>query len=106
MIYLASPYAHKDPAMMEFRFAKTCQKAGELMKENVVVYSPIAHNHPIASRTELPRTWDYWKKFDLHILKMCEKMLVYRLPGWQESVGVQAEIDFCLENDISIDYID
>ena len=91
MIYLASPYSDPDPKVMEQRFDAVCRKAGELMKDGLVVYSPIIHNHPIATRCDLPRGWDFWKRFDLFMLPLASKLYILRLPGWDKSIGVKAE---------------
>lgn len=92
MIYLASPYSHADPAVMEERFDAACRAAGSLIASGLVVYSPIAHTHPIAVRVDLPRAWDFWQKFDTTIIGRCSALVVLMLPGWNESRGVAAEI--------------
>lgn len=93
MIYLASPYSHPDPQVMEFRFDQVCRVAGKIMAEQgIVVYSPIAHNHPIAVRINLPRGWDFWEKFDTETLTACKEIWVLKLDGWDTSKGVAAEV--------------
>lgn len=106
MIYLATPYAHEDPAVMERRFDAVTRFAGRLMQLGVLVYSPITHNHPIATRIDLPRTWDYWAQFDLAILATCSQLLVLKLDGWQKSTGVRAEIEYAEEHGIPVIYAD
>ena len=54
----------------------------------------------------LPPEWDFWQGYDTAILTNCEKVIVLRLPGWQESTGVQAEIKLATEMGLPIDYID
>jgi nucleoside 2-deoxyribosyltransferase len=91
MIYLASPYSDPDPAVMEQRFDAVCRKAGKLMNAGFVVYSPIAHCHPIAMRVGLPRDWAFWQKFDRVMIRAATDFYVLRLPGWETSKGVAAE---------------
>jgi hypothetical protein len=105
MIYLACPYAHKDPAVMQHRYEKVTRKAGELMKLGHVVYSPITHNHPIATMIELPRTWEFWKEKDLPFICASDELWVYAIDGWKESVGVTAELEIARELCIPISYI-
>lgn len=93
-VYLASPYAHADPAVMQARYEAAVRVAGSLMREGVAVYSPIAHNHPIAQAVDLPRTWDFWRRMDLPILMTASALYVLCLDGWRESIGVSAEIEF------------
>lgn len=106
MIYLASPYSHPDHAVMEARFDAACRAAGALMAAGYIVFSPIAHTHPIAVRCELPRGWDFWQKYDHHFVTTAEKVLVLRLDGWKESKGVSAEIDIAVAAGIPVEFMD
>ena len=91
MIYIASPYSHPDPAVREARFQAACHAAAELMRQGKIVFSPISHSHGIA-RYGLPKDWAYWEACDRKHLEACDELVVLTLDGWQESVGVQAEI--------------
>ena len=92
LIYLATPYSHDNPRVMEARFEAACHVAGKLMANGELIFSPIAHTHPIAVRCDLPRGWDFWHKYDLEMLKACEKLLVVKMPGWDSSKGIAGEI--------------
>lgn len=92
LIYLASPYSAPTPEQREQRFLEACRAAAYLMKHGYVVFSPIAHTHPIAINNELPKGWDFWSRQDGELLKRMDMVLVLCLEGWSESVGVQAEI--------------
>ena len=92
MIYLATPYSHPDHAVMEARFDAACRFAGAMMAHGEVVFSPIAHTHPIAVRCSLPRGWEYWCRYDREMLEAAEKLCVVMMDGWRESNGVAADI--------------
>lgn len=104
MIYLASPYSHDDPAVRIERFNKVCKKALELMKTGQVIFSPIAHSHPIDP--DNVEGFDFWMKQDLNILNHCHCLYVYMLPGWEASKGVWAEFDYAKQNGIPITYLE
>ena len=91
MIYLASPYTHPDPAVVEQRFEAVCRMAADLIRQGKTVFSPIAHSHSIC-RYGLPGDWQFWKQHDREYLSACDEVVVLKLEGWQESHGVQAEI--------------
>jgi len=93
MIYLGCPYSHPDPAIVQKRFEYVTRVAGALMKRGYVVFSPITHSHPIAMLEKMPGTWEFWAEQDLHILALCDELHVLELPGWQQSVGLRAEIN-------------
>lgn len=92
IIYLASPYSHPSAAVREQRFQDACRAAAHLMRQGHIVYSPIAHTHPIATLCDLPKGWEYWRKVDEAFLERCDALYVLHLDGWRESVGVRAEI--------------
>ena len=58
--YIASPCTHADPAVCHQRFEDVCHYVAERMLQGAVVYSPIAHSHPICERFKLPVTWEFW----------------------------------------------
>ena len=93
MIYLASPYHHPEPDVMEDRFHKVAMATAHFLEQGLVVYSPIAHNHYLACNFNLPRDWPFWRKIDFGMLRHAEALYILTLPGWDKSVGVQAERD-------------
>ena len=101
LIYLASPYSHPDPAMRELRYKQACEVAALLMRDGHLVYSPIVHSHPLTAYG-LPADWDYWRRLDEEMLRRCDALAVLRLPGWEQSVGVQAELALARELGLKI----
>ena len=106
MIYLATPYSNPDKAVRLARFEYACRIAGRLMAAGHVVFSPIAHTHPIAVRSDLPLDWEYWQRFDREFLKVSEKMVVVMMDGWRESKGISAEVLIAEELQIPIEFIE
>jgi nucleoside 2-deoxyribosyltransferase len=104
MIYLASPYTHPDHRVRQRRFEEACRAAAALLRAGVAVFSPVAHSHPIA-RYGLPTSWDYWATVDREFLARCDVLAVLTLPGWRESVGVQAEMACARELHIPIVFV-
>lgn len=106
MIYLASPYSHPSAYIMHKRFKDVCAVAAKLMAEGKIIFSPIAHTHPIALAGKLPTDWSYWKEFDKEFLNVCDSMIVLMLDGWKESVGIRAEIEYFTELGRPITYLE
>lgn len=92
LIYLAAPYRHNNPAVVEWRVEQINRKCAELMAAGHLVFSPISHSHPIAMQGNLPKNWAFWENYDRVMLSKCDELLVLKLPGWETSEGVQAEI--------------
>lgn len=105
IVYLAVPYSHEDPKVMEDRVKKVNVMAAFLIQNEEIIFSPITHCHTLREYGKLPETWDFWKNYDLEFLAQCRKLYVLTLPGWKESIGVQAEIAFAKEHHIPIEYL-
>lgn len=109
LIYLGSPYSHKDLRVMNARYLASCAAAAQLMeKDAVAVFAPIAHSHPISDYMETARRtdFDFWMSQDLPVLERCDELWVLMLDGWKNSRGLTREIEFAHENGIPIVYID
>jgi nucleoside 2-deoxyribosyltransferase len=102
MIYLASPYSDPDLVIREQRFHEVCKFAALLTSNGALVFSPIAHSHPIAQYMDKSHKFDFWSRFDLWMLERCEVMMILTLPGWEKSEGIKAEISFAREQGIPI----
>jgi hypothetical protein len=76
------------------------------MAKGEVVFSPIAHSHSIEIQGGGETTGDFWLKQDLEILKRCDKLVVYRLDGWDHSRGIAKEVAFAEEIGLPVEYID
>lgn len=105
LIYLASPYTHEDPAIVDSRVEEVYRKVSDLMKLGYTVFSPIAHCHDMAKSCDLPTDWEFWNEYDKTIISRCDELWVLKLPGWQNSHGVKAEIQIAMELGKQIRYL-
>ena len=92
MIYLASPYTSDDPAIEKERFEQAAEAAAALLSAGHLVFSPIAHGHPIAQHGRFPGNWDAWEAMAIWHIKRCSKLVVLKIPGWSQSTGIKAEV--------------
>lgn len=106
MIYLASPYTHEDPAVMEERFIRVENLTAALLRRGNIVFSPIVHCHALAVKFDLPKDFSFWEKYCLQMLMRATKLYVYTLPDWEKSRGVQSELFFASKHGIDIFQID
>lgn len=96
-VYLATPYSDEDPQVEAVRFFEVTRVAALLIKSNVIVFSPISHCHPMAIMHNLPKDWNFWYSFDKSFIKWADEVHVLMQEGWEESRGVQAEIEIAHE---------
>ena len=87
MIYLACPYAHDDSAIREYRLVTVTEAAQEMISGGLRVISPLTYT----CRFDSPPP-DGWYEFGLELLRRCDMLVVYALPGWSASEGVRLEL--------------
>lgn len=97
LIYLASPYSHKEDKVRFERFETIARVAAKLMSQGVYLFCPITHTHPINEAGINNPGWDFWCKYDYMMLDRCQELWIADMPGWKESVGVTAEIKYMME---------
>jgi len=92
-IYLCSPYSSPDKTVCNDRFRLACKAAAKLMRDGYIVFSPIAHSHPVAQYIGNRLDHGFWLEQDLSFLdSWADEMWVLMIDGWQESEGIAAEI--------------
>lgn len=91
--YLASPYSKYAPGL-EAAHDDICSVAAGLIDKGVNVLSPIAHSHPVAKIGLLdPLGWKLWSTVNLPLMAAAHGMIVVKMNGWADSVGVLSEIE-------------
>lgn len=87
----------------KMRIDSASRFCAQKMREGIVVFCPLIHNYYILQHG-LPVGWDYWEKFNKELLKRSDRLYVLKLKGWEQSLGVQAEIALGREYQIPIEY--
>ncbi len=105
LIYLASPYTAKSKKLMHERFKEISKVGAKLVMKGHILFCPISQSVALAKYGNLKTNWAFWKTFDLTVLSKCDELWVVKMPGWKESVGVQAEIQYAEDNGIKIRYL-
>lgn len=103
--YLSCPYFDPDSLVKETRHIMVTRAAFELMKQGIMVYSPLTHNLPI-DRLGIHGDWKTWREFDHTMLSKCDRVIVLKLPGWENSKGVAAEIARAEELGLPIEWME
>jgi hypothetical protein len=91
--YVGSPYS-KYPDGLEAAFRQVCRITGALIAEGINAYSPIAHTHPVAVHSGMdPLDHSIWLKADAPLMRAACGLIVCKMTGWEESVGLAHEIE-------------
>jgi hypothetical protein len=104
MIYVASPYSHRDPAIREHRFQMVEKYIVSELRQKMVAFSPIVYAHKMAVEFGLPTDAEYWKGFNNSIMRRCDSIVILRLKGWDRSKGVEYERQLAEELHMPVNY--
>jgi hypothetical protein len=110
-IYVAIPYTRVE----ERSFEMANHAAYEIIKQGNIPLSPISMSHPIVQASihdgkyekELLGTWEVWSKIDYSFIDWSQEIWIVNMSDnhVEESVGVQAEIEYGKRNGKIIRYI-
>jgi hypothetical protein len=105
MIYIASPYTHHNLDVMTSRYEAVLHYAGRLKSAGIPCFSPIAYGHEFFIRGYTPPYFTFWQSFNDHMILASSEVVVLTLPGYNESVGVQHEIEFARKNNMPVRFV-
>ena len=94
LAYLACPYTHPNPEVVEARKQAALECTGRLIDAGYLMYNPLLNSCAVAGLGYAPANG--WYEYDLQVLERCERLMVLQLPGWWLSVGVQRELSYAL----------
>lgn len=104
--YIALPYSSKDEKVIEHRINKFCELDSKLNMQGIQTVSPVLKHLLFTNHKEMPRDWEFWKDLSYILLSKSDFLVVFKLEGWEESVGVKAEIIYAHNNNIPVIYIE
>lgn len=91
-VYVATPYtkyAHGHAAAAY----DAAEVTARLVDFGLSPFSPIAHSHAVATVGRLDKVdGALWQRVDAPWVRLAEACVVVKMPGWEESSGVQHEI--------------
>jgi len=95
MIYLASPYSNPDHTVREARYCATRDYVFQLaFAEKRFIFSPIVYAHRAALELDMPTNAAAWSLMNEQAQREATELWILPLEGWEESIGVQAEMKF------------
>lgn len=93
LIYLASPYTNYVWSI-HGAAADIARITGRLILKRLNVFSPIVHSHYVSMASGIdPLDHSFWMKVDESFMHKSDALLVCQLSGWQESKGVNQELE-------------
>lgn len=91
--YLAAPYSHDSPRVMDDRLDYVTAVAASVYAHGVVLFSPLTHSVPLEATGLIDggHAYDAWRLADHTMLWHARGLVILTLDGWEESVGVMDE---------------
>jgi hypothetical protein len=93
---------------MEARFRLVSTVAADIMRmfDDIYLFVPIAHSHPLAIYGDMPGDWEFWRGYDLAFLNFMDEFWICELEGWRDSTGVTAETERSLHLALPVRFVD
>ncbi len=93
LVYLSAPYT-TGPDPVEKRQADIDRATAFLMQHaGVYVFSPITYEKPLKDVYGENMSWEFWGPKDAEMVSRCDELWVLCLPNWENSRGVNYEIN-------------
>jgi len=104
-IYIGCPYSDELESVRHWRFVQVTRAAEYMLTRGLPTMSPISYSHQFAHIGGCD--FEAWRELDLSLLgRWATELWVLMLPGWEQSVGLAAEIEYADEAGIPVRYID
>lgn len=105
MIYLASPYSHRNPSIQDARFRQVRIYTAELLRNKIPVFSPIVYGYQFEKDFGFAGDAKTWEHINHKMIEACDAVHVLMLSGWRESLGVAREVQFALNLPRPVHYV-
>lgn len=105
--YLCTPYT-KYKHGLETAYQMAAQMTMYLQMQGFFIYCPIVHSHTPSNYCpkSLKESHDFWLTIDKQFVKISRGLIVCKMQGWDESKGIQIELDYAKELDLPVYYTD
>ena len=90
LIYLASPYSHKNEAVRRARYLAARHVTIEMLRDGLAVFSPIVYGMDMEK--QIGTAFEPWTKLNDSVITVCAQVWVLTLDGWEDSRGIKHEL--------------
>lgn len=105
LTYLASPYNDLSLIVRHERYIAARTAMAWLLRKGICVYSPIVMCHEMAVHHNMSKDVSFWWALNVAFINRCNSLLVYKLAGWDQSIGVRQETLYALELGMPVRYL-
>jgi hypothetical protein len=106
-IYIATPYTSPHPYIMRERFHAALKALTACYNAGIAAISPIVQSHPCVEHGYCTGVdWATWADIDKALIRACSEVWVIMLDGWENSVGIDAEIKYARSIGIPVCFVE
>lgn len=105
LVYLSIPYSHPSPAVVSERMKNFWIAMARLIDHGVHVISPMTAE-PTLQYSNRKGDWDTWQIYCNALMDVSEEIWVLTLDGWDQSSGVEGEIQYAFKHRKPVRYLD
>lgn len=104
MLYIASPFTHKDPEIMRLRYVAAFEYTAARMSFGEVCFSPIVYGYEFFAQGKARPDFEFWQDLNDRMILASTRVEVLKMPGWEASRGIFHEVGFAQEHGIPVTY--
>lgn len=106
LAYVAAPYsAFRDKNQLMRDIARISADY-MIAHPGQFLVSGLCNHYACLENPTLGTDFAFWKEFCVDLMRRCDKLIVIRFGGWDESVGVRGEIHLAMTLGLPIEFID
>ena len=103
LVYVAAPYAHEDENITKNRIMQSGQYTAHLMNSGYTVFSPVNYGDALGHYMTDSNKW--FKQY-ASLLRRSDVLHVLKISGWEDSKGVQADLEIAKLHKIPVYFVD
>lgn len=108
VVFLSVPFSHPDSRIRIHRYLEAQKHVDQLAQKGILAICPVITFYDVAERVyagELNISHEQWMDVSLSALSICKVCHVLQIEGWDVSVGVTQEIEYCKANGINLEFV-
>jgi hypothetical protein len=106
LICLIAPYSDRNPRIVAKRMATFYMTDAALCEQGNITISCLDKHSRLPFNSALRGDYDFWKRQAETMIKVCDKVVVIKMDGWETSSGVTQELALAKSLGKPIEYIE
>jgi|GEM_PF-3727189 len=103
--YIAIPYSDPDPEVRAERMRVFWRACAYLVTRGDDVLSPMMLEPMTHAFPSIATTYTAWANYSRRLIGISNRMVVVALPGWEQSTGVLAEIEYAHQQGVPVEHL-